>query len=155
LGSTPTSADDPTKKLGRVSQFLGKLQLRKRVAGGIRQLAEQTAQSISKYAAVTSLPISVTCETSKSIWTEASNLCTAHCVEVEQHSAPPYLLVLLDITRHAMAPNTVVLLQQKLSLALSTVEAFHVSHKESWQTTFCCLLCMQDGAKAQHGHQGI
>jgi len=66
LGSTPTSADDPTKKLGRVSQFLGKLQLRKRVAGGIRQLAEQTAHSISKYAAVTSLPISVTSETSKS-----------------------------------------------------------------------------------------
>ena len=32
-----------------MSQFLGKLQLRKRVAGGIRQLAEQTAQSISKY----------------------------------------------------------------------------------------------------------
>ncbi|DBA92750.1 TPA: hypothetical protein ACH3X1_002948 [Trebouxia sp. C0004] len=48
LSSTPTGADDPTKKLGRVSQFLGKLQLRKRVAGGIRQLAEQTAQSISK-----------------------------------------------------------------------------------------------------------
>ena len=46
LGSTPTG--DPSKKLGRVSQFLGKLQLRKRVAGGIRQLAEQTAQSISK-----------------------------------------------------------------------------------------------------------
>ncbi|KAL0038199.1 hypothetical protein WJX79_007719 [Trebouxia sp. C0005] len=48
LSSTPTSTDDPAKKLGRVSQFLGKLQLRKRVAGGIRQLAEQTAQSISK-----------------------------------------------------------------------------------------------------------
>lgn len=48
--TTPSSAPaaDPTKKLGRVSQFLGKLQLRKRVAGGIRQLAEQTAQSISK-----------------------------------------------------------------------------------------------------------
>ena len=50
VGSTPTSAADPSKKLGRVSQFLGKLQLRRRVAGGIRQLAEQTAQSISKYA---------------------------------------------------------------------------------------------------------
>lgn len=51
-GTTSSSAPgaDPTKKLGRVSQFLGKLQLRKRVAGGIRQLAEQTAQSISKYA---------------------------------------------------------------------------------------------------------
>lgn len=49
LGSTANSASDPSKKLGRVSQFLGKLQLRKRVAGGIRQLAEQTAQSISKY----------------------------------------------------------------------------------------------------------
>ena len=44
--SVPPS--DPTAKLSRVSQFLGKLQLRKRVAGGIRQLAEQTAQSISK-----------------------------------------------------------------------------------------------------------
>ncbi len=49
MGSTPTSVSDPSKKLGRVSQFLGKLQLRRRVAGGIRQLAEQTAQSISKY----------------------------------------------------------------------------------------------------------
>lgn len=53
LGSSaaPSSApaSDPSKKLGRVSQFLGKLQLRRRVAGGIRQLAEQTAQSISKY----------------------------------------------------------------------------------------------------------
>lgn len=50
-GVAPSSAPagDPSKKLGRVSQFLGKLQLRKRVAGGIRQLAEQTAQSISKY----------------------------------------------------------------------------------------------------------
>ena len=48
-------AADPAKKLGRVSQFLGKLQLRKRVAGGIRQLAEQTAQSISKYASFPSL----------------------------------------------------------------------------------------------------
>ena len=47
LSSTPSS--DPSKKLGRVSQFLGKLHLRKRVAGGIRQFAEQTAQSISKY----------------------------------------------------------------------------------------------------------
>ena len=23
------------------------------------------------------------------------------------------------------------------------------------QTTFCCLLCVQDGAEAEHGHQGI
>ena len=45
-----TPAGDHSRGLGRVSQFLGKLQLRKRVAGGIRQLAEQTAQSISKYA---------------------------------------------------------------------------------------------------------
>lgn len=47
-GSHAGSVPANEAKLSRVSQFLGKLQLRKRVAGGIRQLAEQTAQSISK-----------------------------------------------------------------------------------------------------------
>ena len=35
------------------------------------------------------------------------------------------------------------------------LKQFGVLHIQSWQTTSRRLLCVQDGAEAEHGHQGI